>query len=609
VPLRRLAAVLTLVAAVAAATSGPAGAASAPAPGVDDAGAEVSPAPPITCEDLPVQPGHMTCLSEIGQPITRPFAARTSSTVTPEYTNYSPLWVDDIESIYGLPAYDAATAAQQPGSGPTVAVVLAGMYPNIATDLDHFRTSQGNTLGKCDTSDGCLTLMNQEGSTDPAEQAAEITRVSNGTVTYPWRAETMLDVEAVSATCPFCKILVVGTNTSSVGDMEDGVRAAVAAGAEYVSMSFGANETPSDVVRRVFTGIDDVTFLAATGDDGYTSSSTGGVFYPAASPNVVAVGGTSVTKQRVAGSTQWATAAWSGAGSGCSAYEVGTAVQRLLSIIGSACGTSRATADISALADPNTGFAMYLPTTNNPGGWMTIGGTSLATPLLAGMYASVGNHTDPLSIYQPAAASSITDVISGETTGCASDTDVRCAAGVGWDGPTGLGTPNSPNALALNPVTPTPAAPTTSAAPVVPLPLPTIVPSLPVPSPTPPSPTEGATSPSSPSPSSPAPSPGKTPTKTGGTSSRLITHAGGQLRIAGRPDTGRRLRAKAGSWHISNGRPRVRITWYVNGRAVHRGHRLFLKPRWKGGSAFYRVRVAARGYTTQNYRSPVVQIH
>jgi subtilase family serine protease len=105
-------------------------------------------------------------------------------------------------------------------------------------------------------------------------------------------------------------------------------------------------------------------------------------------------------------------------------------------------------ADVSADADPNTGAAVYDTTSyNGRSGWFQVGGTSLASPLVAAVYALSGTYTTSGSLYSASvpwsSASSLFDITSGSNGACS--TTVWCSAGAGWDGPTGLGSPNGTN--------------------------------------------------------------------------------------------------------------------------------------------------------------------
>ena len=163
---------------------------------------------------------------------------------------------------------------------------------------------------------------------------------------------------------------------------------------------------------------------ASTGDSGY------GVQSPASFPHVVAVGGTSLS--RASNTRGWSESAWSGAGSGCSTRNANPGWQ-----IGTSCG-NKANADVSAVADPNTGVAVYDSYRyQGRAGWMVFGGTSVAAPVVASVYALAGNAAAPS--YPYAHTGSLTDVTSGSNGNCS--VAYLCTSGPGFDGPTGLGTP------------------------------------------------------------------------------------------------------------------------------------------------------------------------
>ena len=327
--------------------------------------------------------------------------------VTPMATpsGYGPA---DLQSAYKLPS---ATA----GSGQTVAIVDAYDLPTAESDLNTYRSQYG--LPACTTANGCFRKVNESGgSTPPAANAG-------------WGQEIALDLDMVSASCPNCHILLVEANSSSIADLGTSVNTAVSLGAKYVSNSYGGSESSSDTsYDSSYYNHPGVAITVSSGDNGY------GVEYPAASRYVTAVGGTSLS--RASNTRGWTESAWSGAGSGCSAYDAKPSWQ-------TDAGCSRRTvADVSSVADPNTGVAVYDSTANNgSSGWMVFGGTSAAAPLIAGTYALAGTpaaSTYPAS-YPYSHRSSLFDVTSGSNGSCGS---YLCTATTGYDGPTGLGTPN-----------------------------------------------------------------------------------------------------------------------------------------------------------------------
>jgi subtilase family serine protease len=168
-----------------------------------------------------------------------------------------------------------------------------------------------------------------------------------------------------------------------------------------------------------------VLITASSGDSGY------GVEYPAASPDVLAVGGTRLIKS--AASRGWSESAWSGGGSGCSAYAKKPEWQS------DACA-HRTVADLSAVADPDTGVAVYCTYADAPG-WAVFGGTSVASPLVAGILAFTG-HAGASAEFAYANPAAFHDLKSGSNGTCAGSESYLCKARSGYDGPTGLGSPN-----------------------------------------------------------------------------------------------------------------------------------------------------------------------
>jgi subtilase family serine protease len=311
----------------------------------------------------------------------------------------------DLQSAYALPS---ATD----GSGRTVAIVDAYDDPNAETDLGVYRATFG--LPPCTTANGCFRKLNQNGGTTPP-------RSDSG-----WAQEISLDLDMVSATCPNCGILLVEASSNGFLDLATAENTAASLGAFAISNSYGGSEFSSETSYEASFNHQNVT--VSSGDSGY------GVEFPAASRYVTAVGGTSLRK---ASTTRgWSETAWSGAGSGCSAYVPKPAWQ-------TDAGCSRRTvADVSAVADPNTGVSVY--DTFRTNGWLVFGGTSVAAPVVAGVYGLAGTSTTGASLaYQH--SGSLFDVASGSNGSCGGS--YLCTAGAGYDGPTGLGTPNGVGAF------------------------------------------------------------------------------------------------------------------------------------------------------------------
>ncbi|MEU6509780.1 MULTISPECIES: S53 family peptidase [unclassified Streptomyces] len=312
-----------------------------------------------------------------------------------------------LQSAYNLPS---ATG----GSGQTVAIVDAYDDPNAESDLAAYRSQYG--LSACTTANGCFKKVDQSGGT-------KYPRGNSG-----WAEEISLDLDMVSAACPNCKILLVEASSASMTNLGTGVNTAVKLGAKFVSNSYGGSESSSDAsYDSTYFNHPGVAITVSSGDNGY------GVQYPAASKYVTAVGGTSL---KTASNTRgWTDTVWSGAGSGCSADDAKPSWQK-----DSGCA-NRTVADVSAVADPNTGVAVY-DTYGQGSGWMVFGGTSASSPLIAATYALAGAPSSGSypSSFPYAHTSALNDVTSGSNGSCSGS--YLCTGTTGYDGPSGLGTPN-----------------------------------------------------------------------------------------------------------------------------------------------------------------------
>jgi subtilase family serine protease len=340
-------------------------------------------------------------------------ASVSSSGAKPAATQPRGYGPSDLQAAYHLPSSTA-------GSGQTVAIVDAYDDPNAEKDLATYRSQFG--LPACTTSNGCFEKVNQSGG-------SKAPRASGG-----WAQEISLDLDMVSAICPDCHILLVEASSSSLTNLGTAVNEAAKLGATEISNSYGGSESSSDTsYDSTYYSHPGIAITASSGDNGY------GVEYPAASANVTAVGGTSLT----ANGTGWSETAWSGAGSGCSAYDPKTSGQNSVS---TGC-SKRAVADVSAVADPNTGVAVYDSYSyQGTSGWLVFGGTSVASPIIASVYALAGNAASVTDgSYPYSHTGSLNDVTSGSNGSCG--VAALCTAGTGWDGPTGLGTPNGTGAF------------------------------------------------------------------------------------------------------------------------------------------------------------------
>jgi subtilase family serine protease len=332
--------------------------------------------------------------------------------VTPNATP-SGLGPVSLQAAYNLPS---ATA----GSGRTVAIVDAYDDPTAEADLAVYRSQYG--LPACTTANGCFKKIDQNGGTS-------YPRLNGG-----WAQEISLDLDMVSAICPNCNILLVEARSATFANLGAAVnRAAATPGVVAISNSYGGGDA-ADSSYGSYYNHPGIAVTASSGDSGYGAS------YPASSHYVTAVGGTTLTASST--TRGWTETAWSGAGSGCSAYN---AALTAAATFGTGCAT-RAEADVSAVADPSTGVAVYDSTAyQGLSGWMVFGGTSVSAPIIGSVYALAGNTASIDNNYPYTHAGSLYDVTSGSNGSC--PTTQWCNARTGWDGPTGLGTPNGVGAF------------------------------------------------------------------------------------------------------------------------------------------------------------------
>jgi hypothetical protein len=376
----------------------------------------------------PVKPGYATCQAIVRTTGLKAHRGVFASDAAPP--GYGPA---DLRSAYNLPATG--------GSGQTVAVIDAYDNPNAESDLAIYRQQYG--LPACTTANGCFRKVSQNGSTTDYPEY-------NAT----WSLEIDLDLDMVSATCPECHILLVEADDDSFQNLGTAVDEAVKLGAKYVSNSYAGPEDPAEVSwDSAYYDHPGVAITAATGDGGFEASEADedgvlepyGVSYPAASPYVTAVGGTTLTPD--SGSARgWTESAYDNSGSGCSSYEAKPAWQH-----DTGC-PMRTEADVAAVADPSTGVAMYTssPVAAVPG-WNVVGGTSVATPIIASVYALAGTPlpgTTPAS-YPYSDPSALNNITTGSNSLYPCSITYLCTAGTGYNGPTGLGTPDGVAAFTL----------------------------------------------------------------------------------------------------------------------------------------------------------------
>ena len=448
----------------------------------------------------PPKPGHATCTALLRVPVAS--AATTTAGVTP-YT------VNDGASFSGpagglTPAQLASAYDYEPtagGTGQSVAIVDAYDDPNIEEDLETFDSHYG--LAPCTTANGCFEKVGQTGSPKLLPEAD----------TTGWSVEISLDVETVHAVCQKCKILLVEANEPSYRDLAEAVDEAVSKGATEVSNSYAGPEIGQGATEQAAYKHAGVVIAAATGDDGYDDWDLVNEGYeavempntPASLPSVVAVGGTSLKLN--SNGTRAKETVWNNngpgdeiglsnqfpegaTGGGCSTVFTAPLWQKSAQgFAATGCGTKRLAADISAVADPDTGFDIYdtydcgleceLSGIGEGAGWLTIGGTSLSTPLVTSLYALAGGSGGvsypALTLYgRLADASSLFDVTEGGNGFCDAESPsecdhpkspntsfgrvdcegtTACDAAPGLDGPSGVGTPNG--LAAFKPLFPT----------------------------------------------------------------------------------------------------------------------------------------------------------
>lgn len=314
----------------------------------------------------------------------------------------------DFRSAYKLP---------KGGGTGTVAVVIAFDVPNAEKDLAVYRKLNG--LPACTTANGCFTKVNQRGEKKNYPQP------DGG-----WALEGSMDLDMVSAGCPTCKILLVEADDNYNDNLAEATRTAWRKGATVISHSYGGGEYGGMWSFRDAYEHAGAISVASSGDFGFTAASSPAVFR-----TVLAVGGTSLRKSGNA--RGWDEDAWWGSGSGCSAYVPKSWVQK-----DKHC-QMRTVADVSAVADPDTGVAIYDTYENPfgiPPGWIVGGGTSASAPLVAGMIGLAGNgatYSNATPYRKPGA---FFDVIGGSNGMCGGD--YLCTAKKGYDAPTGIGSPN-----------------------------------------------------------------------------------------------------------------------------------------------------------------------
>jgi hypothetical protein len=380
-------------------------------------------------------PGQGTCVAVAapGRTAVSEAALKAAGTAP---SGYSPANLQD--------AYSLSSASATGGVGQTVAVVTAyndsTADSSAETDLGTYRSEFG--LPACTTANGCFSEVDADGGSDyPASGPAG------------WSLSDAEELDMISAVCPNCHLLLVeadqpqipttttgGTTQTGIGQA---VNEAVALGAKFVVTTFFGPEVSGETSwDSAYFDHPGVVIAAPDGASGYGTS------YPAASPDVVAVGGTTLT-QDTSTARGWTESAWSDTGSGCSAYEPKPSWQA-----DTGC-TSRMLNDVTAVASPNTPVAVY---DTRSGGWVADASNGTAAAIVAAAAALAGTPASDLYPvqYLYANASGLNDITTGSNGTCS--ITYYCTAGPGYDGPTGLGTPDGVSAFLSSyyqPITPT----------------------------------------------------------------------------------------------------------------------------------------------------------
>jgi hypothetical protein len=328
-----------------------------------------------------------------------------------------------LRSAYDLPSETA-------GTGQTVGIVDAFDDPNAESDLAKYRSQFG--LPACTSANGCFKKVNQTGGTTYPEPNAL------------WSVEISLDVDMVSAACPNCHILLVEASSNGTVELGEAENEAVALGATELNDSWGGKESPFEAKNDPDFDHPGIPITVAAGDTGDVPT------YPAANPNVIAVGGTVLKSQLGLWSEHvWGGEGKEGTGSGCSAYEPKPAWQtdagcanRTENDVAAVASTSTPVWVADSYEDPEEAYPTEAP------GWMMGAGTSASSALMSGIMALTTEYTRSFpgaeALYREAAqhgTGALHDVKTGNNGTCGS---YLCEAGPGYDGPTGLGSPDGP---------------------------------------------------------------------------------------------------------------------------------------------------------------------
>lgn len=301
-------------------------------------------------------------------------------TVGPPFAGYLFETPASLGCIYNVvtvvPGCNPNTVTTNPSGGTrAIAIVDAYDYPTAAADLATFNAQFG--LAAAD-----FTVIYGTGS--PVNGCTNGTQPSGNT---GWNLEAALDIEMAHAMAPGAKIYLVEATSNSYTDLFNAVQIATAciqaAGGGYISMSWGGAEFASETSYDTYFTGSNVIYFVSSGDNPGTE-------YPSVSPNVIAVGGTTINRNGTTGAFL-SESVWNsdhdstGTGGGVSTYEPRPAYQNFMSAI---VGTHRGAPDLAADADPRSGVWVY--NTTYCGGWCSVGGTSAAAPMLAALFDRAG---------------------------------------------------------------------------------------------------------------------------------------------------------------------------------------------------------------------------
>lgn len=325
----------------------------------------------------------------------------------PDVSGYAPTAIKGAYRITGI---------TNKGAGQIIGIIDAYDNPDAATDLNTF--DKQFSVAACNTTNGCFTKIYATGSKPAANSS--------------WSLESSLDIEWSHAIAPNAKIILVEASSSSTNALLQAVDVAIQNGATVISMSWGGGEFSGETSDDTHFNVPGVIFCASSGDSGH------GTMYPAASPYVVTVGGTTL---HITGTTWTSETAWNGSSGGESTYETEPSYQASAQSSG-----KRGIPDVAWEGNPNTGVAVY--SKYGYGGWVEVGGTSVGSPSWAGLFAIVESSraaasksalTLPQTLLYPDAEADYHDITSGTNGSCGA----LCTAGPGYDFVTGVGSPQA----------------------------------------------------------------------------------------------------------------------------------------------------------------------